>query len=181
MEMVIEYAQVSPDNADMGDPEGSKAAKAVAAKGGQYKFNGYFTSQEQIDTLLEGGLDPHPMNGNRIKDGNQEYGIGKYMEFKRPVPDNIKTFENKNGTVVVNYGGPIGVVNLTEGKENKRWWNFEEDGLIGNGSKVTVQFETYSDGAGVRPKNIGVTELVPYEPNYEPDAGDELFNMEDVA
>jgi len=77
----------------------------------------------------------------------------------------------------VNYGGAPGVVNLTEGAENKRWWSFEEDGYIGNGSKAMVQFETYAQGAGVRLKNIGVTEHVPYEPNTT-DEGDELFNME---
>jgi hypothetical protein len=177
MEMVLEYAKVFPENADMGNPDGPRAAQAVHQKGGQYTVNAYFTSEDQIQELVDGGLDLNPMNSERIKTGNEEYGIGKFINLKRPVPDNIKTFENKNGPVEVNYGGAPGVVNLTEGKENKRWWSFEEDGYIGNGSKATVQFETYAQGAGVRLKNIGVTEHVPYEPNTT-DEGDELFNME---
>lgn len=181
MEMVLEYAKVFPENADMGDPDGPRAAQAVHQKGGQYTVNAYFTSKDQIQELVAGGLDLHPMNSDRIKEGNEDFGIGKYINLKRPVPDNIKTFENKNGPVEVNYGGPVGVVNLTEGAENKRWWNFEEDGPLGNGTKAMVQFETYSNGAGVRLKNIGVTEHVPYEMSNEPDPNDELFNIEGAA
>jgi hypothetical protein len=181
MEMILEYAKVFPENADMGDPNGPRAAQAIHDKGGQYTVNAYFTSEDQIQELVDGGLDLHPMNSDRIKEGNKEFGIGKFITLKRPVPDNIKTFENKNGPVEVNYGGPVGVVNLTEGADNKRWWNLEEDGLIGNGSTAMVQFETYAQGAGVRLKNIGVTEHVTYETNNEPDEGDKLFDMGEVA
>lgn len=181
MEMVLEYAKVFPENADMGDPNGPRAAQAIHDKGGQYTVNAYFSSEDQIQELVDGGLDLHPMNSDRIKEGNKEFGIGKYITLKRPVPDNIKTFENKNGTVEVNYGGPVGVVNLTEGSENKRWWSFEDDGPLGNGTTAMVQFETYSNGAGVRLKNVGVTDHVPYENTNEPDPNDELFNIESAA
>ena len=177
MEMVLEYAKVFPENADMGDPNGNKTQKSIADKGGFYIANAYFTSEGQIEQLLEDGLDPHPMNSDRIKEGNKEFGIGKFITLKRPVPDNIKTFENKNGNVEVNYGGQPGVVNLTDGAENRRWWSLEDDGLIGNGSKAMVQFETYSNGAGVRLKNVGVTEHVAYENTNEPDPNDELFKV----
>jgi hypothetical protein len=101
------------------------------------------------------------------------------MKLKRPVPDNIKTFENKNGPVDVNYGGSIGVVNLTKGVENKSWWSIQEDGLIGNGTKAMVQFEMYADGSGLRLVNVGITEHVPYEgnnSNYDA-AADEMFKV----
>ena len=174
MDMVLEYAKVFPENADMGDPDGSRAAQAVHSKGGQYKVNLYFTDEEQIQQLLGDGLDPRPMNNDRIKEGNEAFGIGKYITLKRPFPDNIKTFENKNGTVDVNYGGAPGVVNLTEGAENKRWWSYEEDGLIGNGSRAMVQFETYSKGAGLRLIAVGVTDHVAYEGGGSTE-DDELF------
>lgn len=180
MEMVLEYAKIFPENADMGNPDGPRAAQAVHQKGGQYTVNCYFTSEDQIQELVDGGLDLHPMNSDRIKEGNEAFGIGKYITLKRPFPDNIKTFENKNGTVEVNYGGAPGVVNLTEGAENKRWWSYEEDGLIGNGSRAMVQFETYSQGAGVRLKNVGILERVEYE-IMDSDPNDELFDMGDVA
>jgi hypothetical protein len=179
MEMVLEYAKVFPQNADMGDPNGNKTQKSIADKGGQYVVNAYFTSQDQIDKLLEEGLDPSPMNSERIKEGNEAFGIGKFMSLKRPVPDNEKTFENKNGSVTINYGGAPGVVDLREGNENKRWWSYEDDGLIGNGTRAMVQFETYSNGAGVRLKNVGILELVEYEITTSDE--DDIFNMDEVA
>lgn len=163
MEMVLEWAKVFPENADMGNPDGPRAAQAIHKKGGQYIVNAYFTSEDQIEQLVQDGLDLHPMNSNRIVDGKAEFGIGKYMKLKRDVADNIREFEGKGGTQTVNFGGPVGVLNITDGIENKRQWSLEEDGLIGNGSKAIVQFQTYSNGAGVRLMNIAVTEQVKYE------------------
>ena len=52
MEMILEYAKVFPENADMGDPNGPRAAQAIHDKGGQYIVNAYFTDEEQIELLL---------------------------------------------------------------------------------------------------------------------------------
>jgi hypothetical protein len=200
MEMVLEYAKIFPENADMGSPDGSKAAKAIHDKGGQYIVNAYFTSEGQIEQLLKDGMNPTPMNSPRVLEGNADFGIGKFMKLKRPVPNNFKTFENKNGPVEINYGGPIGVVNLTnfprpdnwdfmsdsekskaiaEATFDKGWWSVQEDGLIGNGTKAMVQFEMYADGSGLRPVNIGITEHVPFEgnnSNYDASAN-EMFKV----
>lgn len=178
MEMILEYAKIFPQNADMGSPTGAKAAKAVHDKGGQYIVNAYFTSEEQIQELVEAGLNLSPMNSQRIIDGNADFGIGKFMKLKRDVKDNIKTFENKGKETVVNYGGPVGVVNLTKGQDNKSWWSLEEDGLIGNGTRAMVQFEMYADGSGLRLKNVGITDHVPYENSngYNAEA-DEMFKV----
>jgi hypothetical protein len=90
------------------------------------------------------------------------------------------TFTDKKGKETeVDFGGAPKVVNLTEGMENKRWWSFEEDGAIGNGSKAVVQFETYSSGAGVRLLAVGITDHVAYEVSVG--AGDEIFSMDEVA
>jgi len=178
MDMVLEYAKILPENADMGSPTGSKAAKAIHDKGGQYIVNAYFTSEDQIETLLKAGLNPAPMNSPRILEGNADFGIGKFIKLKRQVKDDIKTFTNKTGEVTINYGGPVGVVNLTNGVENKSWWSLETDGLIGNGSRAMVQFEMYADGSGLRLVNVGITEHVPYEgnSNYDPTV-DEMFKV----
>ena len=200
MEMVLGYAKIFPENADMGSPDGSKAAKAIHDKGGQYIVNAYFTSEEQIEQLLKDGMNPTPMNSPRVLEGNANFGIGKFMKLKRPVPNNIKTFENKNGPVEINYGGPVGVVNLTnfsrpdnwdfmsdsekskaiaEATFDKGWWSIQEDGLIGNGTKAMVQFEMYADGSGLRPVNIGITDHVSYEgnnSNYDASAN-EMFKV----
>lgn len=177
MEMVLEYARVFPENADMGNPDGIKLQKDIAKKGGQYVVNLYFTDFDQIEKLLAEGLNPEPLGHKRIIDGNSQYGVGKYMKAKRDVKDNIKTFDNKKGgTTEVNYGGKIGVVDLRD-RENKRWWSFEDDGALGNGTKAMVEFETYSDGSGLRVVNIGVTEHVPYDSNYQGNADSELFKV----
>ena len=181
MEMVLEYAKIFPENADMGDADSKiKLLRDIANKGGQYAVNLYFTDEGQIQKLLEEGMDPKPMGNDRVLDGKEEYGIGKFMKAKRLVLDDIKTFTQKNGSEVeVNYGGPVGVVNLTNGVENKSWWSYEENGPLGNGTKAMVQFETYSNGAGVRIVNVGVTDHVPYEnsnSNYDA-AADEMFKV----
>ena len=174
MDMVLEYAKVFPENADMGNPDGAQWQQKIANDGGQYLVNAYFTDQEQIDQLVADGLQTVILGNPRIIEGNAEYGIGKYLKLKRPVPDVIKTFENKGKEVEVNYGGAPGVVDLRD-PENKRWWSYEEDGALGNGTKAKVQFEVYSRGAGVRLINVGVTELVEYVPQANED--DELFKV----
>lgn len=179
MEMVLEYARVFPKNADMGDADSKlKLLRDIANKGGQYVVNLYFTSEEQIKQLLAEGMDPKPMGNDRVLNGN-EFGIGKYIKAKRDVQDKLYTFTQKNGTEVeVNYGGAPGIVDLTQGAENKRWWSYDEDGPLGNGTKALVQFETYTNGAGIRIVNIGVTEHVPYEQNDNPNSEyNELFKV----
>ncbi len=176
MDMVLEYAKVFEQNADMGSPDGPRAAQAIYANGGQYITNAYFTDQAQIDQLEKEGLELHPMNSNRILQGNADLGIGKYMKIKRKVSD-VKTFtDNKTGEPVeVDYGGAPKVVDLTQGRENKRMWDFEADGPLGNGTKAKVQFDVYANGAGVRLLNIGVTEHVAYENNSVISDNDELY------
>ena len=117
------------------------------------------------------------MGHPRIKDGNTEFGIGKFITLKRGVADNIKTFENKNGPVEVNYGGLPKVVDMRGGRENRKLWSYSADGPLGNGSKGPLKFSMYSNGAGVRLDALGVYELVEWE-DYEPE--DDIFNL-DVA
>jgi hypothetical protein len=42
MDMILEYAKVFPENADMGSPDGPRAAQAVHQNGGQFITNAYF-------------------------------------------------------------------------------------------------------------------------------------------
>ena len=166
MEMVLEYPKVFEENLDMGNPDGPRVAQAIAEKGGQFIVNGYFTEESQIDLLLSEGLDPSPMNSQRIADGS-DFGIGKFMKLKRD-KNNIKVFQDKSGRdVEVDYGGG-----------NKRMWSFEEDGALGNGTVAKVQFETYSNGAGVRLMNIGVVNHVKYESSSVMSEDDKLFMVD---
>jgi hypothetical protein len=169
MEMVLEYAKIFPENADMGDANGASWQKKIADDGGQYIVNAYFTSQDQIDQLVADGLQTTILGNPRIIEGNAEFGIGKYLKLKRPVPNVIKTFENKGKEVEVNYGGAPDVVDARD-PDNKKFWSFDEDGAIGNGTKAMVQFEVYSRGAGVRLGKVAVMDHVPYEPTQNANA-----------
>jgi hypothetical protein len=174
MNMVFEYAKVFKENADMGDPNGNSVQQSIAKKGGHTSVNAYFTSEEDIQKLLDDGLDPTPLGHPRIKEGNAEFGIGKYITFKRGVEDDIRTFENKRGPVEVNFGGLPAVVDMRSGRTNRLRWSLEENGFIGNGSSGPLKFSVYSRGAGVRLDAIGIEELVPWE-DYEPE--DDIFDV----
>ena len=174
MDMVLEYAKVFYDNRDMGG-DNNKVAKKVQAHDGQYVVNGYFTDEAQIEQLLSDGLDPEPLGNDRIKEGS-DLGIGKFIKLSR-MHDHKMTFTNKKGEPTeVDFGGEPMVVNLTNGLENKSRWTLEGDGSLGNGTEAKVQFETYSNGAGVRLVAIAVTKHVAWE-EYVPTEEDEMFTL----
>ena len=175
MDMVLEYPRVFEGNRDMGGDK-NKAAIKAAKHNGQYVVNAYFTSEEQIEELLEAGMQPHPMGNDRVKEGNS-FGIGKFVKLVR-MHDHKMTFSDKNGKETeVDFGGAPKVVNLTNGVENKSWWTLEEDGELGNGTRAKVQFETYSNGAGLRLLAVGVTDHVSYE-GASPSEDDEMFMVD---
>ena len=162
MDMVLEWAKIFPENADMGDPNGNQAQKKAAKLGGQASVNAYFTEQSQIDQLLADGLDPRPLKYDRIKEGEEAFGLGKYIKLTRGLDDDIRVFTNKKGETEVNFGGAPKIVDLRD-PDNRKMWSYQEDGSVGNGSLAKVNFEVHSEGAGVRLKNIGILELVEYE------------------
>lgn len=161
--MVLEYAKVFEQNADMGDPSAppKSVQGSIAKKGGQTIVNAYFTSDADMEKLIEAGLDLKPLGHDRILEGNEELGIGKFIRLKRDVADNVHTFENKGKSVEVNYGGLPKIVDLRD-PENKRLWDYDEDGELGNGTEAIVRFDMYSNGAGVRLEAIAVTKLVEF-------------------
>ena len=73
----------------------------------------------------------------------------------------------------IDLGGPVEDVDLSEGRENAKKWQFATDGEVGNGTKAQVQFETYADGNGVRLNGIAVPDLV--ERTSEPTEDDQIF------
>jgi hypothetical protein len=166
--MILQYARVFTHNADMGDPDASpkSVAGGIARKGGQTVVNAWFTSEEDLQKLVDSGLELKPMGHPRIKepnDGDDGYGIGKFLQLKRDLEDNIHVFDNKGKKVEVNYGGLPKIVDLRN-PEAKKLWNVDEDGELGNGTEAIVRFETYSRGNGIRLEAIAVEKLVEYTP-----------------
>lgn len=182
MNMVLEYARVFQENADMGNAEsGEKWLRELAKSGGQTTVNAYFTSEEQIALLEQDGFErmaTNPKTGasvDRIKEGNPEFGIGKFIALKRKIEDVREIKDRKTGEFKdINFGGLPKVVDLRD-LDNKRLWSFEDDGPLGNGTEAKVMFDMYK-GTTLRLEAIGVTSHVAYEENApNPDA--ELFNV----
>jgi len=165
MKMVLEYAKVFEENYDKGDPDApvKSAPGTVAKKGGQTVVNVYFTSEEDKQKLINAGLDLKPMGHDRIKKGNQEFGIGEFVKVTRGYKEFTKVFENKKGgTTEVNYGGLPKVLDYRD-PEAKKLWSVADDGFLGNGTEAIVRFDMYSDGAGLRLEALAITNLVEYE------------------
>jgi hypothetical protein len=122
---------------------------------GKFTAEFYPETHEELDKALDEAeargkdltvKDPHDGEG---------YGIGKFIKIVR---------NNVNNTIE-ELGGPPEVVRLDE-DGNMEPWSFDEDGLVGNGSKVRVKLDFYGEGrfAGSRLAKIGVMEHVPYAP-----------------
>lgn len=180
MDMILEYAQVFEHNLDKGDAQSSEVwLRNIAKNGGQAKVNCYFKSEEQIAELVAKGFEPNftdkdGIDRNRIREGNPEFGIGKYIVVKRPMKD-VKEFKNKKTGEFeeIDFGGPVKVVDLRNLPE-KRYWDVEQDGELGNGTEAKVMFDLYN-GNPKRLEAIGVTNLVPWVPGQNQE--DEMFKV----
>jgi hypothetical protein len=174
MKMVLEYAKVFKENADYGDAESAqKWLRDLAKNGGQTAVNAYFTSEEQLQGFLQSGYERMATNPktnevvDTIKEGNQEYGIGKYLQLKRKITDVREYKDRKTGEFLeVDFGGIPTVIDIREGEENKRLWDYEGDGELGHGTEAYVEFEVYK-GTSRRLKNLAVVNLVEYEGETE--------------
>lgn len=121
---------------------------------GQYNMEFYAEDQEQLAKILDEANE----RGKEIKlrdpyDG-VGYGVGKYFKVSR----------NHVNRSVEEFGGPPEIVKMA-GDDPVGSWDFAEDGLIGNGSKVRIKLVFYGQGnlAGHRLEKLGVLEHVPYE------------------
>ena len=185
MEMVLEYARVFAENADMGNAESDqKWLRELAKNGGQTVVNCYFTSEDQIDAIVEAGFERMALNPrtnepvDRIKEGNPDFGIGKYLTLKRKLSD-VREFKDKKTGEFINYdfGGLPKVVDLRD-MNNKRFWSFAEDGPLGNGTRAMVEFDMYK-GTTMRLEAVGILDHVAYEERVSSGSG--MFDVKEDA
>lgn len=129
---------------------------------GQYNAEFYPEDQENLDKIMSEAK----ARGKKIalKDpyDGEGFGIGKYF----------KIYRNHVNRSVEEFGGPPVVVKMDGDTVNNRW-DFEMDGLIGNGSKVRIKLVMYGDGnmAGHRLEKLGVLDLVSYVPDADMASG----------
>lgn len=128
---------------------------------GQFNAEFYPEDGTQLDKIqLEADLRDKDLLVKDPYDGIG-YGMGKWIKISR----------NNINRTVEEFGGPPTIVKMDD-NEPAGDWDFETDGLIGNGSKVRVKVIFYGTGnlAGHRIEKIGVLDHIPYEQGQHAEA-----------
>lgn len=150
-EGTIEYARIFQENFD-DNMEYHESTK------GQFNMNFY---PDDVSSFISAGF-PEVKNGrNSLKDGNPEYGQGKFVKLKRPVYNPY--LPNEDGEKGVYMGAPK-VYNRTEDGSSTAEWSFTEDGALGNGTRVKVLVDVYQGRAVIDTlEKVAILEHQSYE------------------
>ena len=142
----VEWAKIFEGNMDNSDFH--------AETEGQFNMNFYPESEKELKKFFDAGAPESSMGNDTIKLGNAELAMGKYIKLKRP---------NKHKGGIEAFGGAPKVYNHTEG-ESTKLWDLEEDGPLGNGSKVKVKVSIFGSGprASIRLERVAVLNCVVY-------------------
>ena len=189
-DMVLAYAKVFdlpedkrglPGDLDHGDAKSSEKWLRELAKNPVATVDAYFTSEEDIGKLLEHpnfeDLVVNPQTkeeSTRIKNGDPELGIGKFIKLKRKFNDTVEFVDNKTGDLkTIDKGGSPTVKILdTTGEESVFVeYDYNTLGSPANGTLSKVRFELYGKGA-TRLEALGITELVQYVPGDDSEQED---------
>lgn len=152
-----EWAQLFEDNRDR-ESTHPGTNKMLKACDGQYKFNFYPATEEELQKAKDAGLSEDMYGGGqRFKNGTDGLGCGKFFQLKRKHRD-IKEFVTKTGeSKTEDFGGAPEIVHWNDERRNEPW-NRETDGYINNGAEVVVKFSIYGEGTSqtVRLIKVGV-------------------------
>jgi hypothetical protein len=173
---VVEYPKIFDregqyGDVDRGDAKSKQKWLRELAKNPEVKIRCYFTSEEDMQDLLQDDnfqnevLNPQTgQTVTRIKDGNEEYGIGKYIDLKNKLTDIREFPDSKTGEIIEkDYGGVPEVVVMKvddEGKKSFVKYDYDELGAPSNGSEARIRFHPRF----MRPMKIGFTKLIEYMP-----------------
>lgn len=139
----IFYARVFPQNIDDSDFHKDK--------GGQYNCVFIPENDDEMQKLKDAGFPESSMNYPQIKEFEVAGGrMG--MRLKR-----------NNHNKIEDFGGAPKVLDWTEGRGSKSW-DFDSDGELGNGTKVTVKVSIYTGGRNpiTRLEGVAVLDHVEY-------------------
>ena len=178
LDMVLEYAKIfdqegKPGDIDSGNPKADQKWLRELAKNPEAKVNAYFTSEEQIKFLEQfPGFENEysyvnkdtgeKIDTTRIKDGNPDFGIGKYIQLKRKMND-IREFKNKQGQIEeMDKGGvpTVKILSVLEDGESEAYVDYDYDtlGAPSNGTEAKVRFEPRY----MRLDAVAITNLIEY-------------------
>jgi len=141
----VYYARVFTQNLDK--------SEFHEATQGQYNCVFIPSTDEDMAKLVDAGFPQEAMGHKQIK--NFEVAGGRMgMKLKRP---------NKHPKID-DFGGAPKVLNWTDGRSSTPW-DFDIDGELGNGTKVTAKVSIYTGGRSpvVRLEGLAVLDHVPYE------------------
>lgn len=155
------WAKLKPENRDMGKnlPEGSDQRNKIEAEQGHYLVN-CVIDRETKAQMIKDGIPNKGMQGQLFKeesDGTMFYKA-KRPHFNPRMKDQVT---NESGIEM----GPPKVVKEAEDGELVLW-DWETDGLIGNGTDAIVKFDVW-DGKIITLEAIKIINHVPYEATGE--------------
>ena len=144
----VQYARVFEGNMDSNLEYHEKTQ-------GQYNVNFYPETTGGFEAFFDAGAPVSAMGHDTIKVGDPEIATGKFLKLKRP---------NKHPSGIEDFGGAPVVFDFREGPSLKKW-SMDDDGELGNGTKVVVKVSIYGEGprASIRLEKIAVLELVEYD------------------
>ena len=164
---IAQYAKVFPQNRDMADKASHPGVKKMLKQhDGQYSIDVYPLNDAELNKAFGPLSNEMYGGGERLKEGDSSFGVGKYFTLKRKHKDVKDTAKGE-----VDFGGAPEVVHWGDDNKNQPW-DFETDGALGNGTEIIVKFSVYGEGTtqSVRLEKVGIVNHVPY--NTDGSGGD---------
>lgn len=157
----LQWCKLQESDRDMGPSDGSDVGNKIDEIQGQYLIDIVLT-EDQEKALVKAGV---PNKGLQAQLFKQRDDGTRYYKAKRG-HFNPKFKDNETGDMGVTVGPPK-VWKLVDPdgpqvRDNMVAWDFEEDGLIGNGTVATVKFSVW-DKKITTLEEVLITEHVPYE------------------
>lgn len=156
-EAELQWAKVREEDRDFGKnlPEGSDQRNKLEAEQGHYIVQCHIT-EDVKKQMIKDGVPNKGMTGMLFKEDSE--GKPWYKAVRKHLNPKFTNKDTGEQGVVM---GPPAIVKEVDGKLVA--WNFEEDGLIGNGSKAVVKLDVW-DGKIVTLEAIKITEPVVFTP-----------------
>lgn len=154
----LEWTKLREEDRDMGPRDGSDMANNFDAKQGIYVVN-CVIDDETKNKMVADGIPNKGLQAQLFKTSKE----GKAF-YKATRPHFNPKFRNQEtGEQGVVTGAPA-VLKMVDGEYVN--WDWDADGLIGNGSKATVKFDVW-DGKITTMEKVLVTEHLKYEANSD--------------
>ena len=158
VECELEWTKLREEDRDMGPRDGSDMANNFDAKQGIYVVN-CVVNEDAKNKMVADGIPNKGLQAQLFKTSKE--GKGFYKATRPHVNPKFVDKETGQQGVVM---GPPKVLKMIDGDYIE--WDWEADGLIGNGSKATVKFDVW-DGKITTMEKVLVTDHLKYEANSD--------------